>query len=123
MEVERDGLKDQALKLANEKDTLNGALVEAQGAVLGKAEQLSKANDSIKDLKLKLEGLEGMLLEVRAWEETLTKDLEEEGQLRRNEAAEHKEYAEGINRWVVRLTDIAGRTTTKLAAMGMPNVR
>ena len=43
LEVERDGLKDQALKLAKEKDTLNGALVEAQGAVLGMAKQLSKA--------------------------------------------------------------------------------
>ena len=51
LEVERDGLNNQALKLAKEKDTLNGALAEAQGAVLGKAEQLSKANDSIKDLK------------------------------------------------------------------------
>nr|XP_040244066.1 uncharacterized protein LOC120963491 [Aegilops tauschii subsp. strangulata] len=34
-----------------------------KGAVLGKAEQLSKANDSIKDLKQKLEGLEGTLSE------------------------------------------------------------
>ena len=66
LEVEWDGLKDQALKLAEEKDMLNGALVEAQGAVLGKAERLSKANDSIKDLKLKLEGLEGMLSEAKA---------------------------------------------------------
>ena len=74
LEVERDGLKDQALKLA-EEDTLNGALIEAHGAVLGKDEQLSKANDSIKDRKLKLEGLEGKLSDVRAREETLTKDL------------------------------------------------
>ena len=29
LEVERDGLKDQTLKLAEEKDMLNGALVEA----------------------------------------------------------------------------------------------
>ena len=76
--MERDGLKEQALKLAREKDTLNGALVEAQAAVLSKAEQLSKANDSIKDLKLKLEGLEVTLSEVRAREGTLSKDLEEE---------------------------------------------
>nr|XP_045087256.1 tol-Pal system protein TolA-like [Aegilops tauschii subsp. strangulata] len=41
----------------------------------GKDEELSKANDSIKDLKLKLEGLEEMLSGVRAREETLTKDL------------------------------------------------
>ena len=123
LEVERDGLKGQALKLAKEKDTLNGALVEAQGAVLGKAEQLSKANDSIKDLKLKLEGLEGTLSEVRAREETLTKDLEEERQLRRNDAANHEDYVKGENLWISRLADVAGRITTQLATMGMPNVR
>nr|XP_020198033.1 uncharacterized protein CG45076-like [Aegilops tauschii subsp. strangulata] len=39
LEVERDGLKDQTLKLAEEKDTLNGALTEAQGAILGRHDQ------------------------------------------------------------------------------------
>ena len=43
--------------------------------------------------------------------------------MRRNDAAEHKEYVEGINRWVSRFADVTGRTTTKLAAMGMPNER
>ena len=81
--MERDGLKDQVLKLSKEKDTLNGALVEAQAAVLGKAEQLSKANDSVKDLKLKLEVLEGTLSKVRTREGILTKSLVEERQLRR----------------------------------------
>ena len=123
LEVERDGQKKKVLELAKEKDTINGALVEAQAAVLGKAELLSKANDSINDLKRKLEGLEGTLSEVRAREETLTKDLEEERQLRRNDAAEHKEYAEGINHWASRLANVAGRITTKQTTMGMPNVR
>ena len=123
LEVERDGLKDQALKLAEEKDTLKGALMEAQGAVLGKAEQLSKANDSIKDLKQKPEGLEGALSEAKAREETLAKDLEAEKQLRKNEAANHKDFVEGENRWISRLEDVAGRIIAKLAAMGMPNVR
>ena len=121
--MEQDGLKDQALKLAKEKDTLNGALVEVQGAVLGKAEQLSKANDSIKDLKLKLEGLEGTLSEVRAREETLTKNLEKERQLRKNETANHEDFVKGENLWISRLADVAGRITTQLATMGMPNVR
>ena len=97
LEVERDGLKDQVLKLTKEKDALHGALVEAQAAVLGKAEQLSKSNDSIKDLKLKLEGLEGMLSEVSAREETLTKALENEKQLRRNNTANHEDYVKGEN--------------------------
>nr|XP_020181203.1 myristoylated alanine-rich C-kinase substrate-like [Aegilops tauschii subsp. strangulata] len=60
---------------------------------------------------------------LQAREESLTKDLEEERQLRRNDTAEHKEYAEGINRWVSRLAGVASRTTTKLATMGMPNAR
>ena len=29
----------------------------------------------------------------------------------------------GENLWISRLADVAGRITTKLAAMGMPNVR
>ena len=37
-----------------------------QSSVLSKAEQLSKANDSINDLKLKLEGLEETLSEAKA---------------------------------------------------------
>ena len=80
LEGERDGLKNQTLELAKEKYTLNGALVEAQAAVLGKAEKLSTANDVVKDLKLKLEDLEGMLSEVKAREGILTKSLVEERQ-------------------------------------------
>nr|XP_020151905.1 translation initiation factor IF-2-like [Aegilops tauschii subsp. strangulata] len=97
LETEHDGLKEQALKVAKEKDTLNGALVEAEGTVLGKAEELSKANDSIKDLKLKLEGLEGTLSEVRAREGTLTKNLEKERQPRKYETANHEDFVKGEN--------------------------
>ena len=66
LEVERDGLKEHVLKLTEEKDASNSALAEGRATVLGKAELLSKANDAINDLKLKLEGLEGTLSEVRA---------------------------------------------------------
>ena len=86
--------------------------MEAQGVFLGKAEQLSKANDSIKDLKLKLESLEKTLSEARAREGTLAKEMEIEKQLRKNEAANHKDSVEGVNRWIGRLVDIAGRITT-----------
>ena len=123
LEVEWDGLKDQALKLTKEKDTLNGALIEVQAAVLGKAEQLSKANDSIKDLTLKLEGLKKTLSEAKAREETLAKDLEAEKQQRKNVAANHRDFVDGENRWIGRLEEVAGRITTQLATMGMPNVR
>ena len=48
LEAERGGLKEQALKLSQEKDTLNSALTEAQGTVVSKAGELSEANNSIK---------------------------------------------------------------------------
>nr|XP_020158140.1 myosin heavy chain, clone 203-like [Aegilops tauschii subsp. strangulata] len=123
LELERDGLNKKVLELMEEKDTANGALADAQAAVLVKAELLSKANDSINDLKLKLDGLEGTLSEVRAREETLTKDLEEEKRLRRDGTAEYEEYAKGVNLWIGRLVDVAGKLTAQLAVMGMPDVR
>ena len=116
-------MKEQALKLSQEKDTLNGALTEAQGAPVNRAGELSEANNYIKDLKLKLEGLEEMLSEAKAREETLAKDLEAEKLQRKNEAASHKDFVEGENRWISRLEDVARRITTQLATMGMPNVR
>nr|XP_020191625.1 uncharacterized protein CG45076-like [Aegilops tauschii subsp. strangulata] len=72
---------------------------------------LSEANDSINNLKLKLDGLEGKFSEAEACEETLNKILEDEKQLRRNGAAEHEEYAKGVNLWISRLVDVAGRIT------------
>ena len=111
LEAERDELKEQTLKLSQEKDTLNGAPTEAQGAAISKAGELSEANKSIKDLTLKLEGLEGMLTEAKAREGTLAKELETEKQLQKNEAAEHKDFKEGVNRWIGRLEDVAGRIT------------
>ena len=97
LEAEHDGLKRQVQELTGERDAAKSALADAQAAVLGKADLLSKANDSINDLRLKLEGLERTLSEVRAREETLTKDLEEERQLRRNDAANHEDYVKGEN--------------------------
>ena len=84
LEAERNGLKEQALELSQEKDTLNSALTEAQGEVVSKAGELSESNNSIQDLTLKLEGLEKMLSEARAREGTLTKNLEAEKLLRKN---------------------------------------
>ena len=64
-----------------------------------------------------------MLSESKSWEETLTKNLEEEKQLRANEDTSHQDYVAGENRWISRLDDVAGRVTSQLATMGMPNVR
>ena len=72
---------------------------------------------------MKLEGLEKVLSESKTREGTLAKDLEAEKQLRKNEAANQKDFVEGEDRWVGRLEYVAGRITTQLATMGMPNVR
>ena len=121
--MEWDELKEQALKLSQDKDTLNSALTEAQGAAVSRAGELSEANKSIKDLTLKLEGLEGILSEAKTREGTLAKELETEKQLQKNEAAEHKDFKEGVNRWIGHLEDVADRITAQLATMGMPSVR
>ena len=53
----------------------------------------------------------------------MTRSLEEEKQLRANEAASHQDYVAGENRWINRLEEVAGRVTSQLATMGMPHVR
>ena len=53
-----------------------------------------------------------MLSEAKVREETLAKDLEAKKLHRRNEAASHKDFVEGENRWISRLEDVAGRITT-----------
>ena len=121
--MERDELKEQALKLSNEKSTLNSALAEAQGPVISRTGELSEAQNSVRDLKLKLEDLEKMLSGSRAREETLNRSLEEEKQLRANEAASHQDYVAGENRWISRLEGVAGRVTSQLATIGMPHMR
>ena len=123
LELEREGLKKEILELTEERDTANRTLADSQVAISDKAKLLSEANDSINDLKLKLDGLEGKLSEAGAREETLNKALEDEKQLRRDDVAEHKEYAKSVNLWMSRLVDVASRITMKLTTMGMPNVR
>ena len=98
LEVERDELKEQALKLSQEKDTLNSALMKAQGVAVSRAGELSEANNSIKDLKLKLEGLEKVLEEAKTGERTLAKELEAEKQLRTNEGLNFEDHVAGESR-------------------------
>ena len=71
-------LEEQALKLAQEKDTLNSALTAAQGDIMRKSRELSEANASIKDLKKKLGDLEEVLSGALTREGLLTRELETE---------------------------------------------
>ena len=109
--------------LTEARDTANRALLDVQAAVSNKAKLLSEANNSINDLKLKLDGLEGKLSEAGARDETLNKALEDAKRLRSDDAAEHKDYAKSVIIWINRLVDVAGRITAKLAVMGMSDVR
>ena len=59
-----------------------------------------------------------MLSESKAQEETLTKNLETEKQLRKDDALAHKEHMEGEDRWLNRLAAVADKATTQLATMG-----
>nr|XP_040249565.1 golgin subfamily A member 6-like protein 7 [Aegilops tauschii subsp. strangulata] len=97
LELEREELKKRVSALTAERDAANRTLADVQVAISDQAKLLSEASDSINDLKLKLDGLEGKLSEAGAHEETLNKVLEDEKQLRRNHAAEHEEFAKGIN--------------------------
>nr|XP_040245391.1 tropomyosin-2-like [Aegilops tauschii subsp. strangulata] len=119
LELEREELKKKILELTEERDTANRTLVDSQVAISDKAKLLSDANDSINDLKLKLDGLEGTLSEVRAREETLNKALETKKQLQSDDAAAHKDYVGSVNLWISRLIDVAEKLTAQLAVMDM----
>ena len=123
LELERDGLKKEILELTEERDTANRTLADSQVTVSDQIKLLSEANSYIHDLKLQLGALEGMLSEVTAWEETLNKALETEKRLQSDDAAAHKDYMGGVNLWINRLIDVAGKLTTQLAVIGMPDVR
>ena len=64
-----------------------------------------------------------MLSEARAREGTLTKNLEAEKQLRKNEALNFMDHVEGENRWLDRLTTVDNQAAAQLATMGMPDVQ
>lgn len=102
---------------------LNSAMADVHGAAVSRTGDLSEANNSIRDLRLKLEDLEKMLSEAKAREGTLTKDLETKKQLRRNEAANLNDHVEGEKRWLERLAVIANSATMQLVTMVMLDVR
>ena len=64
-----------------------------------------------------------MLSEGKAREEAMAKVQEIEKQLRKNEAANHKDFVEGENCWIGHLKGVASRITMQLATMGMLDVR
>ena len=90
-------LKKKISKLMEDRDTTNRTLADLQATISDKTKLHSKANDFVNNLKLKLDSLGGTLSEVRAREETLNKGLESERQLRKDDAAAHKDYVDSVN--------------------------
>ena len=107
LELEWEELKKEISKLTGDRDTANRTLADLQVTISDKTKLLSEANNSIGDLKLKLDTLEGTLLEDRAREETLNKALQDERQLRQDDAAAHKDYVDSVKLRISRLIDVA----------------
>ena len=98
-------------------------LAEMQTTISDKTKLLSKANESIDDLKLKLGSQEKMVLESKAREQILAKDLVDEQLLLRTAASSHNKLMESMKLWTSHLVDVAEKITMQLTAMGMPNFR
>ena len=94
-----------------------------QTTISDKTKLLSKANESIDDLKLKLDSQEKMLSESHACEQILAKDLADEQLLLWTAASSHNKLVESMKLWTSHLVDVAEKITTQLTAMGMPIFR
>nr|XP_020186347.1 autophagy-related protein 23-like [Aegilops tauschii subsp. strangulata] len=111
LELEREELKEEISKMKKDRDMTAHTLAELQVTISNKTQLLSKANDSIDDLKLKLGTLEGTLSEVTTREGTLSKAVGSARQLRQDDATAHKDYVDNVNLWIGRLVDVAERLT------------
>nr|XP_020201078.1 tropomyosin A-like [Aegilops tauschii subsp. strangulata] len=75
LELEREQLKEEVSKLTEDRDTANRTSADLQVTISDKTKLLSEANNSISNLKL--DTLEGALLEGKARDETPNKALED----------------------------------------------
>ena len=78
LELELEELRKETSKLKKDRDMTAHTLAELQVTISDKKKLLSKANDSIADLRLKQETHEKMLSESRARKLTLAKELADE---------------------------------------------
>ena len=98
--------------LKDNRDKAVRTLSDLHVTISDKTKLLTDANNSIANLKLKLETLEKTLSETRAREKTLIKDLANERQLPQNAAASHNELVADTKLWTNRLVDVTERLTT-----------
>nr|XP_020157212.1 tropomyosin-like [Aegilops tauschii subsp. strangulata] len=87
LEVDLEKHSKEVSTLKSDRDKTAYTLAELQVTISDKTKQLSAANDSIADLKLKLTTLEESLEGSRAREKTLAKDLQDEKKLLESAAA------------------------------------
>nr|XP_020147570.1 nucleolar and coiled-body phosphoprotein 1-like [Aegilops tauschii subsp. strangulata] len=118
-ELEKHNKEVVALKSDMDK-TIN-TLAGLQVTISDRNKLLSKANNSIDDLKLAT--LEETLASSRAREKTLTKKLEDGEQLFTSAAAEHKDFVSGVQIWTACLVDVSEKPTAQLSTMGLPGIR
>jgi DNA repair exonuclease SbcCD ATPase subunit len=118
-DLEKHGKEISTLKADREK-TLH-SLAEMHTTISGKIKELSAANGSIADLKLKLTMLEETLEISRPRERTLTTDLQNEKNLPKSAAANYNDFEKGVKIWTERLVDVAQRLDAELSTMGLPN--
>ena len=81
LELELEELKKEIATLKDNRDKTVCTMSDLQVTISDKTKLLSDANNSIADLKLKLETLERTLSKTKAREKTLIKDLADERQL------------------------------------------
>nr|XP_020155617.1 translation initiation factor IF-2-like [Aegilops tauschii subsp. strangulata] len=112
-EVERLVLQRTSGLKQRHEEALNA---QAQVHTVPRPEELSEANNSIKDLQLKLEDLEKVLEEAKTREGTLAKELEAEKRLRENEGLNFADHMAGENHQT--LAPLPSRRRTEKPADG-----
>lgn len=114
---------DKLSTLKAEREKTLYSLAEMQTAMSDKIKQLSSANDSIADSRLKLTTLKETLETVRARERVLIKDLQNEKNLLKSAAAIYNDFEKGVKIWTECLVDVAERLAAQLSSMGLQNFR
>lgn len=116
-DLEANGKELSALKLEREKALYS--LSEMQVTIAEKGKQLSAANDSIKDLTLKLTTLTETLEGARKRELALEKEVQDEKALLQSAATAQNTFRNNVTLWTEALADTAADIDRELVKMGV----
>ena len=115
--LEANGKELSALKLDREKALYS--LSEMQVTIAEKGKQLSAANDSIKDLTLKLTTLTETLEGARKRELALEKEIQDERALLQSTATAQNTFRSNVTLWTEALVNTAADIDKELTKMGV----